>query len=203
MAMMLVVLFSSALAGGQEPCKFGYASEKAASQLEDALKEAPTCSKAADTLSKCEWGSSADVGFASIVLNKCEKTLLPKLTDAGKERYRRERELCAYEYAGQEGTLSLSEEAMCGVYVAQRFVEKPSLAEEPAPRASFDCARASTSLEKAICTDDKLGRADIVLERAYRPVLRSMPAKERPILIRQQLTWRRQVVNKCGVGRIR
>ncbi|MGA8085736.1 MAG: lysozyme inhibitor LprI family protein [Terracidiphilus sp.] len=201
MAILLVVSFSSACVGGQEPCKFGYASEKAASQLDDPLKQAPTCSTAADILSKCAWGSSADVGFASIVLDKCEKTLLPKLTAAGKQRYQRERELCAYEYSGQEGTLYLSAEAMCGVYVALRFEEKPSLAEEPAPRASFDCGRASTSLEKAICADDKLGRADIVLERAYRPVLRSMTAKERPLLIRQQRIWRNQVESKCGVGK--
>jgi hypothetical protein len=39
-----------------------------------------------------------------------------------------------------------------------------------------------------------------VLERAYRPVLRSMTAKQRPLLIRQQLTWRSQAESKCGVG---
>ena len=198
-AMMLVVLFSSALVGGQEPCKIGYGTEKAA-QLEDALRQASSCGKAADILSKCEWGSSADVGFASIVLDKCEKKLLPRLTAAGKQRYRRERELCAYEYSGQEGTLYLSEEAMCSVYVAQRFAERPSLAEEPAPRASFDCARAATSLEKAICSDEKLGLADIVLARAYQPLLHALPDSKRPVLIRQQQEWRHGVERQCGVG---
>lgn len=196
---LLVVLLSACLSP-QEPCKFGYGSEKASDQLEAALKRAPTCDKAADILSKCVSGSSADLEFASIVIEKCERSLLPKLTAAGNARYKRERELCAYEFEDQHGTLFLSEEAMCEVDIAQRFAGKPSLAEAPAPRASFVCAKAITSLEKAICSDDKLGRADIVLERAYRPVLRSTPAAKRSKLITQQKAWLSQVERKCGVG---
>lgn len=184
----------------EEPCEFGYGSEKAADQLEAALKQAPNCEKATAILSKCWWGSSADVGFASIVLEKCEKSLLPRLAASGKSRYVRERELCAYEFAAQDGTLFLSEEAMCALDVAHRFDAKPVLAEEPAPRASFDCAKATSAMEKAICSDDKLGRADIVLQRAYRPVLRSMPAAKRPQLIAEQKAWRSQAEKKCGVG---
>jgi uncharacterized protein YecT (DUF1311 family) len=195
---VLLLMLSSNRGFGQDECSFG--SEEAADSLEHVLAAAPTCTKAADELSKCRWGSSADVRFASIVLEKCEKALLPKLTAAGKRRYQRERELCAYEYSGQEGTLYLSEAAMCGVFIAQRFEEKPSLAEVPAPRASFDCHKASTSLEKAICSDEKLGQADIVLARAYQPLLQALPPSKRSVLIRQQKEWRHRVERQCGVG---
>ena len=134
----IVVFTASAIA--QNGCDFF--SRDAAEGLEQALKSAPTCSKAAAVLLRCRWGSGADIGFASIVLEKCENVLLPRLTPNGKARYQRERELCAYEYAQQEGSLSLSEEAICSVEVAERFTTKPELAETPAPRASFDCAKA-------------------------------------------------------------
>ncbi len=192
------VLLFTASAFAQNECEF--ASKEAAEKLEQALKSAPTCSKAAAILSRCRWGSSADVGFASIVLEKCEHVLLPKLTPNGNAHYRRERELCAYEYAQQQGSLSLSEAAICAVYVAERFTTKPELAEAPAPRASFDCAKARTTLENAVCTDDALGRADIVLDRAYRPLLREMPPEKRALLIKKQKAWCAQVEKKCGAS---
>jgi uncharacterized protein YecT (DUF1311 family) len=199
-AAILLLLLLCTCAIAQEPCKFEAGGEKAAACLENALKRAPTCGKAAELLRKWMWGSSADVGFASIVIQKCEKTLLPRLAATGKARYKWELEMCAYEYAGQDGTLYRSEAAMCAVDVVTRFASEPALAEQRAPRASFDCVKPKTSLEKAICSDEKLGRADIVLQRAYRPVLLGLSASERPLLIRQQKNWRISVEKECGAS---
>jgi uncharacterized protein YecT (DUF1311 family) len=199
LGMFLSLLLFVGSAAAKESCHFG--SAQAADNLERTLREAPTCNKAASILSECRWGSSADVGFASIVNKKCEKELLPKLSTAGKARLQKEAELCHYEYANQEGTLFISEASMCVVSVLQRFTAKPELAEEPMPRASFDCAKAATPLEKAICSDEKLGQADIVLERAYRPLLRSTPAGKRSQIVDLQKAWRVGVEKKCAVGK--
>ena len=62
--------------------------------------------------------------------------------------------------------------------VAAKFSAKPELANELAPLASFDCKRAETRLETAICSDKKLAQADIVLGRAYGAVLKSVPSTD-------------------------
>jgi uncharacterized protein YecT (DUF1311 family) len=165
-----------------------------------ALDKQPSCSAAADYLEKNMWGSSADVGFAYIVINKCEKAFLRDLTPEGKTRYNEERYLCRYEYANQEGTLSMSEAAMCGVWVAAQFAANPGIANRPAPRASFECRRAESPLEKAICSDKKLGQADIVLGRVYKAILGSLSSEEKPAMSRQEKVWLNGVMKKCGVG---
>lgn len=44
-------------------------------------------------------------------------------------------------------------------------------ATSPAPRPSFDCARASSEVERAICADPRLARADAELAQVYRRTL--------------------------------
>ena len=165
-----------------------------------ALTREPSCSKADELLDKCRWGSSFDAQLAPIVIDKCEKGFLQKLTSEEKARYREELYLCAYEYAKQEGTISISENYVCQADVAARFAANPALAKQPAPRASFDCNRAATQLENAICADKKLGQADIVLGRAYKAVLSSMTSEDRPTIIRLQKEWLRNVTAKCTVA---
>ncbi len=164
----LVVLFSiyaSILACAQEPCQF--ASDDAFDQLANSLSHAKSCDEAAKKMWDCAWGSSADTQFAPIVIGKCEKTFFDKLSPTAKKRYEDEMQLCAYEYARQGGTMFMSEAALCQVDVAKEFAAHPAAARKLPSRASFDCHKAKKPLEKAICSDIRLGHADIVLSRVY------------------------------------
>ena len=195
---ILLLLTSATFGEAQTDCHFG--SEEASDSLAKALEKTPSCSVAADYLEKCQWGSSADVRFAPIVIDKCEKTFLQRLSSKGKARYKEEMFLCAYEYAKQEGTLAISEREMCGVYVAARFASNPGIANKPAPRASFECGRATSPLEKAICSDKRLGQADIVLSRVYKAVVGSLSSGDKPAMKRQEKAWLSGVIKKCSVG---
>lgn len=90
----------------QEPCN--YRSENPFDAMAKDLSQAKTCSAAAAKMRDCAWGSSADTQLAPIVIEKCEKTFLPKLSPAAQKRYADEMQLCAYEYARQEGTIYMS-----------------------------------------------------------------------------------------------
>jgi uncharacterized protein len=160
----------------QSDCQFG--SEQAAKGLVATLKGENTCQAAAAKLHECEWGSSADSEFAPIVVAKCEKEFFNGLSAMGKQRYGSEMQLCAYEYAKAGGTLAISEAAMCQVDVAAEFAANPALGNQPEPRASFDCGAAHSLLEKAICSDIRVGHADIVLSRVYQTTLKSPDATE-------------------------
>lgn len=159
----------------------------------------PTCDAAARKVRACAWGSSADSQFGAIVIAKCEKTFKAKLSPAGLRKYNGELQLCAYEFARQEGTISISAEAMCMVDAAVRYSDRPDAGDKPAARASFDCRRAKTSLEHAICDDQKLGQADIVLGRSYKMVFNALSATQKPTLIAEQKKWLNRVDKKCGI----
>ena len=182
----------------QEACQFG--SSDPYEGLEEALSNAKSCSDAATKLHECAWGSSADTQFAPIVIGKCEKAFFKKLSPAGQKRYVDEMQLCAYEYSRQQGTLYMSTAALCQVDVSLRFAKNPSEAESPAPRASFDCPSARTPLETAICSDIKLGHADIVLTRVYGDLLKSASAADKAVLVRSEKEWLRHVPEKCGLA---
>lgn len=62
--------------------------------------------------------------------------------------------------------------------------------------ASFDCAKASTKVEKMICADDELSRLDSELNSNYQRFLRAID-KESAIILKQiQLDWMK-VRNEC------
>jgi uncharacterized protein len=86
----------------------------------------------------------------------------------------------------------------CQVDVSKHFAAEPAALNQPAPTASFDCAKAQTAMEKAICSDIRLGHADIVLSRVYTDRLQG-PEKDRAVLIENQKRWRQGVAAKCGV----
>ena len=176
-------------------------SEQAANGLESALKKALTCASAAKLFEECRWGSSADSGFAPIVIRKCEKSFYEKLSKAGQRHYVTEMQLCPYEYARQQGTISISEAATCQVELAAQYAANPALAEKPMPRTSFECAKAESPLEKAICSSPALGRADIVLARVYASVLKTYKDQERPTIRDDERNWLAGLPGKCGLGR--
>lgn len=196
--LIVVVVASGGAAAAQQPCEFF--SDQARQHLTQALNAAPSCKEAAAQFDKCRWGSSVDAEFGSIVIDKCEKGLLPQLSAAGKENYRHERYLCSYEYAKQQGTISISEDWQCQVDVAADFAANLDLADEPPARASFDCAKAQTAVEQAICSDAKLGDAEIVLRRALHGDMSALQPEQQRALTKQETDWYGDVEKKCRVG---
>jgi hypothetical protein len=194
-----ILMCASIPACAQDACQYG--SEEAADASAKALEQAKTCDAAASRMRNCAWGSSVDAQLAMIVVGKCEKTFLEKLSPAGKKRYQDEMQLCSYEYARQEGTMYISAAALCRVDVAARFAANPDVAVQPLPRASFDCDKAQTALEIAICSDIALGHADIVLSRVYTRTLQGSSKKNKPILVQSEKRWLQSVPVKCGLSK--
>jgi uncharacterized protein YecT (DUF1311 family) len=197
---MLTFLLSAASALAQTQLACGSPTDETAPALDKLLTSDPSCAKANARLKACAFGSMADDQFAAIVIQKCEQTFLSSLSPQEKSRYVDERQLCTYEYARQQGTLYISEAALCHADVAANFSAHPELARQPAPRASFDCNKATTPLEKAICSDMKLGRADIILARVYKGALKEAPATERPALIASERNWLRSIPASCKLS---
>jgi uncharacterized protein len=189
---------ASTFASAQEACHFG--STDAFDGLIKSLSQANSCSAAVKKLHDCAWGSSADTQFAPIVIAKCEKTFFNKLSSPGKARYGEEMQLCAYEYSLESGTLAMSEAALCQVDVAADFSAHPSLADRPATRASFDCSNAQTPLEKAICSDIKLGHADIILSRVYAVTLKNLHTTDKSVLVQSERQWLHDLPAKCSLS---
>jgi uncharacterized protein len=182
----------------QEPCN--YRSENPFDAMAKDLSQAKTCSAAAAKMRDCAWGSSADTQLAPIVIEKCEKTFLPKLSPAAQKRYADEMQLCAYEYARQEGTIYMSAAALCQFDVSARFAGDPAAVIKGSLRASFDCDKAQTPLEKAICSDIRLGHADVVLSRVYAGILNNSDKQERAALIQSEKQWLQSIPPTCGLS---
>jgi uncharacterized protein len=191
----LFFLPSHALA--QHDCQF--ASEEAANKLETALEHAKSCKEAADLFNDCRWGSSADASFGATAVARCEKEFYKQLTTTQKNNYIDEMQLCAYQQARQQGTISISEAALCQVDLAASIAADRHVADKPVPLASFDCARAESPLEKAICSDMSLGRADVLLGRIYEQDLKLLKAEDRPIFIGNERKWLKEVPRQCGL----
>lgn len=65
------------------------------------------------------------------------------------------------------------------------------------PEASFDCATATTVIEKLICSSDELANLDRSLA-AYYAVARSTFAESRECLRADQMRWLHEVRNRCA-----
>lgn len=195
--LLLFLLLLSPALHAQDKCQhFG---AKAANDLDTALEKAPSCSAAVAKLHACAWGSSADAQFASVVVAKCEKSFLDKLPPPAHERYLEEIELCGYRESRAEGTIHISEAALCEVDIAADYATRPEKMSDQPLRASFDCAAAKAPLELAVCSHIPLGHADIVLSRSYTGVLKTIPPKDRPALIQNQKDWLAMVPRRCGI----
>jgi uncharacterized protein len=193
-------MFAGHPARAQSDCDYG--SDQAFDGLMKTLQTEKTCGAAAAKLNACAWGSSADAEFAPVVIQKCEKTFFNGLSAAGRKNYGDAMQMCAYEYAKQEGTIAISEAALCQVDVATRYAAHPAIAAQPEPRASFDCGVAHSILEKAICSDIRVGHADIVLSRVYPGLLKSPDAteKDRLTLVQSEKNWLQSVPTSCHLA---
>ena len=198
---LIIVLFlAAATACAQAPCRWG--SPEAADALEKALHDQKTCRSATELMEKCMGGSSADSEFAPIVIEKCEGDFLKKLSPAGMDNYTTQMQLCAYEFARQEGTISISEAAMCQVDVAARFAANPAANDHAPPKASFDCAKAQSILERAICSDIRLGHADIILARVYSNASKWVGHDKKAALVKSERIWLQALPSRCGLTAI-
>jgi uncharacterized protein len=193
-----LTMWANISAHAQEPCNYG--SDDPFKAMAKDLSQATSCAAAAAKMSDCAWGSSADTQLAPIVVAKCEKTFYRKLSPAAQKRYADEMQSCAYEYAQQEGTIYMSAAALCQVDIAARYAADPVAAGERPLRASFDCAKAKTPLEIAICSDKSLGLADIVLWRSYSGWLKNSNKQERAALIQSEKEWLQTVTPECGLS---
>lgn len=75
---------------------------------------------------------------------------------------------------------------------------EPGAATTQAPSPSFDCAKASSAVEKRICADADLARLDSALVAAYRQAMAQ--SGDSDALKAGQLNWLRQVRNQCAAN---
>lgn len=146
----------------------GFFSDRAADALLKRLSSEP-CKAAVVTLNQCRWASAADVAFAPPVVKTCERAFLARLSPAARRAYGQRMRMCADRYVADDGSMYVSEAVVCQADLAAAVAAAPDPAKAIGPvRASFDCARAQTPMETAICSDPKLGEADVILSDAYR-----------------------------------
>lgn len=96
----------------------------------------------------------------------------------------------------------ISADFLCIADVAARFAANPALAKTHAPRASFSCTQAKTPVEKSICSDSDLGRADIVLSRVYDSRLKSAKDADKIVLQKNERQWLNALPARCGFSNV-
>lgn len=180
---VFVVLLLAIPAAGQA-CHFGDALAD-----QEALSSAPTCEAAYKQYQDCRWGSSADGWRGRIVRDKCEPLFLSKLTVEQMKVYNDKIAFCGQQYEFAKGTLAISESNTCAVGVIVAFATDPNPASKPLPFASFDCSLARTPIEKTICSNPQLGRADLLVSTAYKPFFNAVHGDARAQLITNQRAW--------------
>ena len=74
------------------------------------------------------------------------------------------------------------------------------LASSAAQAASFECAKAKTPQEKAICASPKLSQADENMAAAYKDVLAAVPREIATELREDQRQWLRWIAVECPTG---
>ncbi|MBB4006757.1 lysozyme inhibitor LprI family protein [Allorhizobium taibaishanense] len=167
-------------------------------ELLAAITKTKSCKAAAALYNDCIWGSSADTAFAAAAVRKCEADFVPKLNKSEMTNYADRMQLCAYQYSMTSGTFYMSMAAGCQVGIAEQFSANPKLARTPLPKASFDCAKAQTPLERSICASPALGRADLVLNDSFRDEMQSaQTAEDKRHITERQKVWLDRITSRC------
>ena len=65
------------------------------------------------------------------------------------------------------------------------------------PRPSFDCSKASTAVEKLVCSSGELAKADADLAAAYKALAAKLDAKAKDHLVRDETRWIAQRNREC------
>jgi hypothetical protein len=93
-------------------------------QMDDivvALKAAPSCDRAMEIFTACEFGASGDVALGAVVENKCEGDFLGRLKAPQTWTYGNQLARCNYKYRNQSGTMYRSFTAFCRAKISQRY----------------------------------------------------------------------------------
>jgi hypothetical protein len=100
-------------------------------EIEELLRQAPSCQRAVAVFEICQFGSSGDVGLGAVVTEKCEADFLGKLTPVQRRSYDGEQKACGRKYLNKSGTMYRSFEAFCRAYVARNYSTKSLKAAQP------------------------------------------------------------------------
>jgi len=92
--------------------------------IENALKSADTCAAAVKVFKACGYGSTVDVQFGGIVIEKCEAAFLPGLRGSQRASYARGQKACGRKYAGRSGTMYRSATAFCFAELAGNYARR-------------------------------------------------------------------------------
>jgi len=82
------------------------------------------------------------------------------------------------------------------VYVLSLIISPPIAA------ASFNCSKARTVIEKTICSNTQLNKADEQLGKIYRQLRNSLPGWEFDLLRKEQRQWVKQRNSNCSDGNV-
>lgn len=110
-----LIASTAALAAGMDCPTQGY------DKIESLLAAAPSCDASMNLLLACQLGSSGDVGFALIVIKKCEAGFLPSLSKRARRIYERKVGACWRRFANEGGTLFQSIRAVCAAELARAY----------------------------------------------------------------------------------
>jgi uncharacterized protein YecT (DUF1311 family) len=171
--------------------------------FEEDVRATASCEAAHKLHDSCGWGSSGDVALSGAVIEKCEALFLGRLTPAQKRNYQARQQRCSAKYSREDGSMAVAEAALCAEAIAVSFARNVAAAGriQAAPlapvKASFDCARARTELERLICSSDVIGAEDSDLSAAYREALRRSAPDVRNALIASESGWLTYVTKSC------
>lgn len=199
--LLFAILFTASATKAQNAPQCDFGGDENFDKTAKLLEAAPTCKEANKILHACMWGSSADTTFAPIAVAKCERVFLRKLPQPAEERYIEEMQLCPYGESREQGTLYMSEAAICQADVAEDFADNFDRWQGSKPiRASFDCTLARTPLERTICGNISVGHADIVLSRNYAAFLKGANPSQRATLVSNERNWLQALPAKCDLS---
>jgi len=86
-----------------------------------ALKQSPSCDRAMEIFTACEFGAGGDVDLGEVVEKKCEGDFLGRLKTRRRRVYQNKLTACNYKYRNQSGTLYRSFTAFCRARISQRY----------------------------------------------------------------------------------
>ena len=92
--------------------------------VEDPLRQAPSCAAAYKMFEDCAYGASGDVPLGTAVQERCEADFLTKLDAGKKSAYHRQLAACDRKYANKSGTIYLSFAAFCRAGAARDMAKK-------------------------------------------------------------------------------
>ncbi len=100
-------------------------------QILELLDRAPTCDASLALFQACAYGASGDVGLSEVVIGKCERDFLTRLSRPQRRAYAAEQQRCARKYRNQTGSMYRSFEAFCRANLAQAHAKRTAQTPKP------------------------------------------------------------------------